>query len=57
MYIEFNTGTPDVVVKGVGGNIGVQLGVTNDVANMLWHKILRRVTTKKGQNTVVHTST
>ena len=35
MYIEFNTGTPDMVSKGGGGAIGVQVGITNGVANVL----------------------
>ena len=35
VYIEFNTGTPDMVSKGEGGAIGVQGSITNDVANVL----------------------
>ena len=41
--------------KGVGCATGVQGGVTNGVGNVLWHKILRKVKTRKGKNTVVHT--
>ena len=35
VYIEFKTGTPDMVVKGEGGAIVVQGGVTNGVANVI----------------------
>ena len=34
---------PDVVDKGGIGDIGMQGGVNNVVANMLQHKTLRRV--------------
>ena len=37
-------------------SIGVQVGVTNGVTNVLRHKILRRFQTKKWSNTVVYTS-
>ena len=57
VYIEFNTDPPDMVGKGGGGDIEVLGGVTNDVANVLLHKNIRRVKIKKGQNTVVYTST
>ena len=57
VYIEFKTGSPDMLSNWEGGAIGVQGCVTNGVANVLLHKILRRVKTKNGQNTVVHTST
>ena len=46
----------DVLGKGKIIAIRVQVGVTDGAANVLWHKILRRVK-KKGQNTVVHIST
>ena len=57
MYIEFDPRTPDMVVKGEGGAIVLQVGVTNGVAYVLWHKIIRSVKPKKVQNTIVHTST
>ena len=57
VYIEFNTGPRDMVGNGEGGDIIVQGGVTNGVANVLWHNIIRRDKTKKCQNNVVHTST
>ena len=56
MYIEFNTGHPDMVDKGEGGAIGVQGGATNGVANVLRNKFLRSFQTKMGQNTVGKTS-
>ena len=37
--------------------IGVQVGLTNDVAKAKWIKILIKFQTKKCQNTAVHTST
>ena len=46
MYIEFKTGTPDMVGKGESGTMVVQVGVTNGVANVLWHRIPRRVKPK-----------
>ena len=46
-----------MVGKGGGGAIGVKVCVTNGATNVLWYKILRKFKTKKGQNTVVHTST
>ena len=46
-----------MVGMGEGSAIGFQLVVTNGVTNLLWNKIIRRVQTKKGQNTVFHTST
>ena len=46
-----------MVVKVEGGAIVVQGVVTNGFANVLWHKIPIRVKQKKGQNTVMHTST
>ena len=46
-----------MVDNGKGGDILVQGCVTNDAANVLRNKVFRRVKTKKGQNTVVHTST
>ena len=57
MYIDFNTCPPDVVDQGKVSAIGVQGGVTNGVANVLYHKIMRRVKTKKDQNTELHTLT
>ena len=45
-----------MVGKGEDGDIGVQVGVIDVVANILWNKIIRRVL-KYGQNTVVHAST
>ena len=44
-----------MVDKGECGAIRLQGGITNGVTNVLWYKIIRRVETKKGQNTVVHT--
>ena len=35
VYIEFNTGSTDMVGNGEGGAIGLQVGVTNCVADML----------------------
>ena len=35
VYIKFNIGNPDVVGKGGGGDIGVQVGVTYGAANVL----------------------
>ena len=46
-----------MVGKEEGGAIGVQGSVTNGVTDVVWHQILRRDKTKKGKNTVVHTST
>ena len=46
-----------MVGKWEVGSIGVQAGVTNGVADVKPIKIIRRFQTKKGQNTVVHTST
>ena len=46
-----------MVGKGQASVIVIQGGVTNGVANMFYHKTLRRVEAKMGQNTVVHTST
>ena len=34
VYIEFDNGNPDMVGKGVGGDIGVQGVVTNGVTNV-----------------------
>ena len=47
VYIELRTSTPDMVGKREGRAIKVQAGVTNDVANVLLHEIIRRVKTKK----------
>ena len=55
MYIESKTPPFEIVDKGEGGAIRVQGDVTNSVNNVLWHKIIRRVKTKKGQNTEVQT--
>ena len=57
VYIQLKTETPDMVGKGGGGAIGVKVCVTNGATNVLWYKILRKFKTKKGQNTIVHTST
>ena len=46
-----------MVNKGGGGDIGVQVVVTDGVDNSFWNKILKRVQKKKVQNTVLHTST
>ena len=35
LYIEFNTGPPDMAGKGDGGAIGVQVGLTNSVSNVV----------------------
>ena len=47
MYIELKTGTPDMVGKGESGTMVLQGGVTNGVANVLWHKNPRGVKPKK----------
>ena len=57
VYIELNTRSTDMIGNGEGVAVGVQGGVTNGVANVLWNKILRRVKTKMGKNTVVKNST
>ena len=54
MYIEFKTGTHAMVVKGEGGAISVQGGVTNCVANVLWHKITVRVKQKGPKYCIAH---
>ena len=46
-----------MVVKVAGNSIRSQVSVINGVYNVLLHKIIRRVKTKNGQNTVVQTST
>ena len=56
VYIELNTGTPDMAVKREGGSIRVHWGVTIGFTNVLWHKILR-IFKKDSQKYVVHTST
>ena len=56
VYIEYKNPLPAMVDKGLDGDIRVKGVVTNGVANVLWSIILRRVQTKKVQNTVVHTS-
>ena len=45
-----------MVGKVEGGAIIVHVVVINGFAGVLWHKIPRRVKTKKGQNTAVNTS-
>ena len=57
MYIKFKTGPPYLFGKGEVIAVGVQVGVTDGVANVLWHKIPKKVKTKRAQTTVVHTST
>ena len=54
MYIEFNIENHDMVGKGRGGAIEVQVGVSDGVAHVLQHKIIRRVKTKRFQNNVLH---
>ena len=56
MHIELNTGPPKTEYRGKVSDITGQGDVTNDVSNVSWYEILRRVKTKKAQNTVVHTS-
>ena len=46
-----------MVSKREDGVFIIKDGVTDGVANMLQNKIIIRVKTKKGQNTLVHTST
>ena len=57
VYIEFNTGHPDMLGKWEVSDTVLQGGVTNCVAGLKWIKIARKFQTKKCQNTVVHTST
>ena len=46
MYIEFNIGHPDMVVKWEVVDIGVQGGVTNGADKVKLIKILRKFQTK-----------
>ena len=48
---------PDMLGKWEFGDIGVQVGVTNGMAKVIWIKIPIKFQTKTCQNTVVHTST
>ena len=57
VYIELNTGHPDMLGKYEIGDIIVQGGVTNGVAKVKQRKSLKKFKTKNGQNTVVRNST
>ena len=46
VYIQFNTGHPDMVGKWEVVGIGVQLGVTNGVAKVKLIKIIIKLQTK-----------
>ena len=56
VYIEFKTGSPNIVSTCKASDIGVQGGVTNVVDEAKQIKIFRKFQTKRFQNTVVHTS-
>ena len=57
VYTEFKTVHPHMVGKQEIFYFGVKIGVTNGVAKVKQIKILKKIQTKKCQNTVLHTST
>ena len=54
VYIEFNTGHPDIVGEWEVRDIGMQGGATNGVSKVKWIKILRKFKKKVSKYYITH---